>query len=238
MAPSAHPWFGPPHLELDLVGVTEDERRARRGVFDRGMLDTLVGEAHLPGVERSAVVDCEAHMVEPGPALVEGSVRGSLMLVEPDHETRGLVEQHDHRSGWQVDTMQATKVEHPLVPRGTGIDVGYRQVEVADPGGGRPVLILTWDHTADRIGSVVVTAITRTVRGLVSELELNRDAGVPTGCVVNFENIPTIPPSAFRRQVTYQRFEVLGEVLDDRWHIEGQGLNPSFTGRVVTLRWP
>ena len=56
------------------------------------------------------------------------------MLVEPDHEARGLVEQHDHRSGWQVDTMQATKVEHPLVPRGTGIDVGYRQVEVADTG--------------------------------------------------------------------------------------------------------
>ena len=28
------------------------------------------------------------------------------------------------------------------------------------------------------------------------------------------------------------------EVLHRGWHIEGQGLNPSFTGRVVTLRWP
>ena len=38
------------------------------------------------------------------------------------------------------------------------------------PGGDRPVLALTRDPVADRIGSVVVAALTRTVRGLVSEL--------------------------------------------------------------------
>lgn len=37
------------------------------------MLDTLVGETRLPVVKRSAVVDCEADMVEPSPTLVEGS---------------------------------------------------------------------------------------------------------------------------------------------------------------------
>ena len=72
----------------------------------------------------------------------------------------------------------------------------------ATPGGDRPVLVLTRDPVADRIGSVVVAAITRTVRGLVSELELTRDDGVPTDCVVNFDNIHTIPRSAFRRQLT------------------------------------
>lgn len=72
----------------------------------------------------------------------------------------------------------------------------------ATPGGDRPVLVLTRDPVADRIGFVVVAAITRTVRGLVSELELTAtDDGVPTDCVVNFDNIHTIPRSALRRHV-------------------------------------
>ena len=72
----------------------------------------------------------------------------------------------------------------------------------ATPGGDRPVLVLTRDPVADRIGSVVVAAITRTVRGLVSELQLTAtDDGVPTDCVVNFDNIHTIRRDAFRRHV-------------------------------------
>ncbi len=73
----------------------------------------------------------------------------------------------------------------------------------ATPGGDRPVLILTRDPVADRIGSVVVAALTRTRRGLVSELVLTpTDDGVPTECVVNFDNIHTVSRSAFRRRVT------------------------------------
>jgi mRNA interferase MazF len=73
----------------------------------------------------------------------------------------------------------------------------------ATPGGDRPVLVLTRDPVADRIGSVVVAALTRTQRGLVSELVLTvKDDGVPTDCVVNFDNIHTIPRSTFRRRVT------------------------------------
>ena len=82
----------------------------------------------------------------------------------------------------------------------------------ATPGGDRPVLVLTRDPVADRMGSVVVAAITRTVRGLVSELELTAtDDGVPTDCVVNFDNIHTIPRNAFRRPVVGKR--VVKEIL-------------------------
>lgn len=43
---------------------------------------------------------------------------------------------------------------------------------------------------ADRIGAVVVVALTRTRRGLVSELELTAvENRVPSDCVVNFDNI-------------------------------------------------
>lgn len=71
------------------------------------------------------------------------------------------------------------------------------------PGGDRPVLVLTRNPVAERIGSVVVAALTRTVRGLVSELELNpSDDGVPTTCVVNFDNLHTLSKESFRRPVT------------------------------------
>jgi mRNA interferase MazF len=70
------------------------------------------------------------------------------------------------------------------------------------PGGDRPVLVLTRDPVAERIGSVVVAALTRTRRGLVSELELTpHDDGVPSECVVNFDNLHTIPRQTFRRRV-------------------------------------
>lgn len=70
------------------------------------------------------------------------------------------------------------------------------------PGGDRPVLVLTRDPVADRIESVVVAALTRTKRQLVSELELTPADGVPTQCVVNFDNIHTLSRSRFRRRIT------------------------------------
>jgi mRNA interferase MazF len=74
---------------------------------------------------------------------------------------------------------------------------------VATPGGDRPVLVLTRDPVADRIGAVVVAALTRTRRGLVSKLELTAaEDGVPSDCVVNFDNIHTLPRKAFRRRIT------------------------------------
>lgn len=73
----------------------------------------------------------------------------------------------------------------------------------ATHGGDRPVLVLTRDPVADRIGSVVVAALTRTRRGLVSELELSAaHDGVPTDCVVNFDNVHTVSRELFRRRVT------------------------------------
>jgi len=73
----------------------------------------------------------------------------------------------------------------------------------ATPGGDRPVLILTRDPIADRIDSLVVAALTRTKRGLVSELELTpSEDGVPSECVVNFDNLHTLRREALRRRVT------------------------------------
>lgn len=80
------------------------------------------------------------------------------------------------------------------------------------PGGDRPVLVLTRDPAAERIASVVVASLTRTQRGLVSELELSPETdGVPTQCVVNFDNLHTIPRRSFRRPITQLSPERLAE---------------------------
>ena len=64
----------------------------------------------------------------------------------------------------------------------------------------------------------MVAALTRTVRGLVSELELTPDDGVPSACVVNFDNLHTLPKDVFHRRVTslsaarmYQSCRVLSD---------------------------
>jgi mRNA interferase MazF len=85
----------------------------------------------------------------------------------------------------------------------------------ATPGGDRPVLVLTRDPVADRMGSVVVAALTRTRRGLVSELDLSaRDDGVPSDCVINFDNIHTLPRERFRRRVTQLSPARMAEACD------------------------
>jgi len=72
----------------------------------------------------------------------------------------------------------------------------------ATPGGARPVLVLTRDPVAERIGSVVVAALTRTRRGLVSELDLTAaEDGLPDDCVVNFDNLHTLERDRFRKRV-------------------------------------
>ena len=70
------------------------------------------------------------------------------------------------------------------------------------PGGERPVLVLTRDPVAERIGAVVVVACTRTIRGLMSELRLGPEDGLPETCVATFDNIHTLRRDRLRRRIT------------------------------------
>lgn len=72
----------------------------------------------------------------------------------------------------------------------------------ATPGGDRPVLVLTRDPVAERIGAVVVAACTRTVRSVSSELPLGLADGMPEACVASFDNLHTLRRSLFRRRIT------------------------------------
>ena len=58
---------------------------------------------------------------------------------------------------------------------------------------------MTRDAVLHSIGSVVVTLVTRTVRGLPTEVLLGRRQGLPTQCVANLDNILTIPRHRLER---------------------------------------
>ncbi len=84
----------------------------------------------------------------------------------------------------------------------------------ATPGGDRPVLVLTRDPVADRIGSVVVALCTRTVRGVSSELPLGLSDGMPDQCVVTFDNLHTIDRKNFRDRITQLSAKRMDHVCD------------------------
>ena len=65
--------------------------------------------------------------------------------------------------------------------------------ELPPPVGPRPVILLTRNSVVNSIGSLVVVIVTRTVRGLPTEVALGRREGVPTPCVANFDNLLTVP---------------------------------------------
>lgn len=67
------------------------------------------------------------------------------------------------------------------------------------PAGSRPVVILTRNAVLHAIDSIVVALVTRTVRGLETEVVLGRKEGLPTRCVANLDNILTTPRARLKR---------------------------------------
>jgi mRNA interferase MazF len=74
-------------------------------------------------------------------------------------------------------------------------------IAIADlpaPVGRRPVLIVTRTRAIAVRTSVTVAPITRTVRGIASELPLGRAHGLRAASVANCDSLQTIPTSALR----------------------------------------
>ena len=46
----------------------------------------------------------------------------------------------------------------------------------------RPVLILTRNEVVDRLNEIIVVPVTRTIRGLTTEVELTPEDGMPVAC--------------------------------------------------------
>ena len=61
-------------------------------------------------------------------------------------------------------------------------------------------MILTRDRTIPVLANVTVAAVTGTVRELPTEVPLGREHGLTRDCVVNCDNLFTIPKSAVGRR--------------------------------------
>lgn len=61
------------------------------------------------------------------------------------------------------------------------------------PVGRRPVLLLSRDAAYNIRTSITVAVITRTIRNIPVEVSLDKEDGMPIKCVVNLDDILTIP---------------------------------------------
>jgi len=65
----------------------------------------------------------------------------------------------------------------------------------------RPYLILTRTQAIPVLRRLVVAPITRTVRGIPTEVPLGADEGLPIESVASLDNVETLPKSAFTGRV-------------------------------------
>ena len=56
----------------------------------------------------------------------------------------------------------------------------------------RPVVILTRDSVLEYLGETTVAPITRTIRGIPSEVALGPDDGLPEPCAINLDHVQTV----------------------------------------------
>ena len=65
----------------------------------------------------------------------------------------------------------------------------------------RPVLVVSRDDSRGARTQATVAAITRTARGLASEVELDERDGLPVACVANCDDLTTIVKARLIRRV-------------------------------------
>src|SRR6266478_1695198 len=53
----------------------------------------------------------------------------------------------------------------------------------------RPILILTRNEVIDRLNEIIVVPVTRTIRGLTTEIVLTPEDGMPVVCALNFDHV-------------------------------------------------
>ena len=65
--------------------------------------------------------------------------------------------------------------------------------DLGPPAGRRPVCILTRDAAIPLLNKVTCAPITRTIRGIPSEVNVGPDDGLPDHAVINCDNVITVP---------------------------------------------
>lgn len=86
---------------------------------------------------------------------------------------------------------------------------------LAEPLGWHPVLVLTRDDALDKLHWATVAPLTRTVRGIESEVQLEPDEdGVPDRCVVTLDNVATVEQILLVQRITVLSAPRMNEVWE------------------------
>ncbi len=86
--------------------------------------------------------------------------------------------------------------------------------DLGPPAGRRPVCVITRDAATAVLTTITCAPITRTTRGIRSEVAIGPDEGLPEPCVINCDNIVTVPLDAFDRSAVGQLDEIKRSELD------------------------
>ena len=65
--------------------------------------------------------------------------------------------------------------------------------DLGEPSGRRPLVVLTRDAAASVLTAVVCAPITRTMRGIRSEVDVGADEGLPQPSAISCDNLVTVP---------------------------------------------
>lgn len=65
--------------------------------------------------------------------------------------------------------------------------------DLGEPAGRRPVCVLTRDAAISVLTAVTCAPITRTIRGIQSEVEIGPEEGLPETCVISCDSVLTVP---------------------------------------------
>jgi len=87
-----------------------------------------------------------------------------------------------------------------------------RWYKFSPPDKKRPVLILTRDSVLEYLGEVTVAPITRTIRGIPSEVLLVENDGMPRACAVNCDHIQTVSKGKIGSLITSLPPAKMGDV--------------------------
>ena len=86
--------------------------------------------------------------------------------------------------------------------------------DLGPPAGRRPICVITRDAAVAVLTAFTCAPITRTIRGIRSEVAIGPNEGLPESCVINCDNIVTVPAEALDRSPVGQLDEVKRSELD------------------------
>ena len=78
--------------------------------------------------------------------------------------------------------------------------------------GRRPFLVLTRQAAIPVLNSVLGVPATHSIRGIPTEVVLDRDDGMPSECALSLDNVTTIPKELFSARITRLSIGRMSEV--------------------------